>query len=79
MHLGSDARVECATYSETKPILCVDGVSMYLALTPEGKFVESFDVANARALVEAAKVYLSECERLHAQHTDTDADTGRAA
>jgi hypothetical protein len=73
VHMGANARVECLTYTDTGPILCVSTPGLHLTVnTREREAVKSFDLDNARALVEATKTFLAECERLHALHSGQD-------
>jgi hypothetical protein len=77
VHLGANTRITCHAYPDTGPILGMYGAD--IALTVHGskhKAVDATDVANAKALADAAAVYLAECQRIyHETHPNTENGT----
>lgn len=65
LHLGDGAMILCHAYPNEGPILSVstNGLSLSLSCLGRGK-TTARDVKNARRLVEAARAFLTEVERL---------------
>ena len=80
VHLGANTRITCHAYPDTGPILGVYGADIALTVhVNKHKAVDAADVANAKALADAAAVYLAECQRVyHQTHptTENDPNTG---
>ncbi len=74
LHLGEDTRVVCHTYEERGPILVVatGGVDLTFTYDPHG-MTAAREVEIARALVEAARCFLSEVERMASNEPAADA------
>jgi hypothetical protein len=81
VHLGTDTRIICHTYSDNGPILSVNAGDVDLTVhVARHQAVDETDVANAKALFDAIATYLAECERIyHETHHDADAGTGMGA
>ena len=78
VHLGANTRITCHAYPDTGPILGVYGADIALTVhVNKHKAMDAADVANAKALADAAAVYLAECERVyHQTHPNTETGTG---
>jgi hypothetical protein len=71
--------VWCSTYSETTPILSVEGGLSTLSISTRGRTADESAVQFARALAREARRFADEMERKHAAQLAGAEGTAKAA
>jgi hypothetical protein len=77
VHVGADWVVRCSTYTDSTPILGVDAGGLGIAMNISGKD-SSRAVEFARALLQEARVFAAEVERIYGAEDGSKA-AGEAA
>jgi hypothetical protein len=70
LHVGEDSRVDCSTYVARSPILDIRAGNVSVAISLLGDEIDQTAVSFARNLVDQARLFAAEVERLHALETD---------